>query len=53
MNSAKFVIFILGTLLLISMLALTTTIWQSSVYAQTIGEETGNTISFPILQQVL
>ncbi len=32
-----------GTLLLISMLASTTTIWQSSVYAQTIGEETGNT----------
>ena len=43
MNSLKFVISVLGTLLLISMLASTTTIWQSSVYAQTIGEETGNT----------
>jgi hypothetical protein len=43
MNSPKFVIFVSGTLLLISMLSSTTTISQSSVYAQTIGEETGNT----------
>jgi hypothetical protein len=43
MNSPKFVIFILGTLLFISMLASTATIWQSYVYAQTIGEGTGNT----------
>ncbi|HSF51916.1 MAG TPA: hypothetical protein VLA74_14235 [Nitrososphaeraceae archaeon] len=42
MNSLKFVIFVPGTLLLISMLASTTTIWQSSVYAQPIGEGTGN-----------
>ena len=33
MNSTKFVIFVSGSLLLISMLASTTTIWQSSVYA--------------------
>jgi hypothetical protein len=43
MNMLKFVIFVSGTLLFISLLASTTTIWQSSVYAQTIGEETGNT----------
>ena len=43
MNSTKFVIFVSGSLLLISMLASPTTTWQSSVYAQTIGEETGNT----------
>ena len=40
MNSTKFVIFVSGSLLLISMLASTTTIWQSSVYAQTIGNTT-------------
>ena len=44
MNSPKFVIFILGTLLLISMLSSTTT-WYPSIYAQTLGEETGNTTS--------
>ena len=43
MNTLKFVIFVSGTLLLISMLASTTTIWQSSVYAQPLGEGTGNT----------
>ena len=43
MNTLKFVIFIPGTLLLISILASTTTIWQSSVYAQSLGEGTGNT----------
>ena len=43
MNSPKFLIFVSGTLLLISMLASTTTIWQSSVYAQPLGEGTGNT----------
>ena len=42
MITLKFVIFVSGTLLLISILA-STTIWQSSVYAQTIGEGTGNT----------
>ncbi|HEY6588019.1 MAG TPA: hypothetical protein VIY98_06980 [Nitrososphaeraceae archaeon] len=43
MNSPKFVIFVSGTLLLISILASTTTIWQLSVYAQSLGEGTGNT----------
>jgi hypothetical protein len=42
MNSSKFIIFVSGTLLLISMLASTTTISQSSAYAQTIGEGPGN-----------
>ena len=42
MITLKFIIFVSGTLLLISILA-STTIWQSSVYAQTIGEGTGNT----------
>jgi hypothetical protein len=42
MITLKFVIFVSGNLLLISILA-STTIWQSSVYAQTIGEGTGNT----------
>jgi hypothetical protein len=43
MITLKFVIFVSGTLLLISMLpSSSTTIWQSSIYAQTLGEETGN-----------
>ncbi len=42
MNSQKFLISVSGVLLLISMLA-STTIWESYVYAQTIGEGTGNT----------
>ena len=43
MNSTKFFISVSGTLLLISILASTTTIWQLSVYAQSLGEGTGNT----------
>ena len=43
MITLKFVIFLSGTLLLISILASTTTIWQLSVYAQSLGEGTGNT----------
>ena len=42
MITLKFVIFLSGTFLLISMLS-STTIWESYVYAQTIGEGTGNT----------
>ena len=46
MNTLKFVIFVSGTLLFISLLASSsssTTIWQSSVYAQPLVEGTGNT----------
>ena len=43
MNSTKFFISVSITLLLISILASTTTIWQLSVYAQSLGEGTGNT----------